>query len=140
MQSGCWCGGRGEGDAGRGLDTSPGAAADVDVCTMAAKPVMYLSFYSATFFPDGRRRRAKPTGSAPVQQNNWGLRINQHQICHKQCLTMHYALSPLEIWKLRICQNYYLGSHFIKPELFQMQIFGCYFLCSFTFNSYLGTS
>ena len=50
----------GGGDAGRGLDASPGAAADVDVCTMAAKPVMYLSFYTATFFPDGRRR-AKPT-------------------------------------------------------------------------------
>ena len=53
---------------------------------------------------------------------------------------LHYALSPLGILKLRICQNDDLGSHFIKPELFQMKIFGCYLLCSFTFNSYLGTS
>ena len=54
--------------------------------------------------------------------------------------SLHYALSPLGIWKLRTCQNYDLGSHFIKPELFQMKIFGCYLLYSFTFNSYLGTS
>ena len=27
-----------------GLDTSPGGSADVDVCTMAAKQVMYLCF------------------------------------------------------------------------------------------------
>ena len=54
--------------------------------------------------------------------------------------SVHYALSPLGIWKLRICQNDDLSSHFIKLELFQMKIFGCYLLCSFTFNSYLGTS
>ena len=88
----------GGGDAGRGLDASPEAAADVDVCTMAAKPVMYLSFYNATFFPDGRRRRAKPTGSAPVQQNKCGLRINQHQICHKQCLTKLFAGFLCQCW------------------------------------------
>ena len=54
--------------------------------------------------------------------------------------TIHYALSPLGIWKLRICQNDDLSCHFIKLELFQMKIFRCYLLCSFTFNSYLGTS
>ena len=37
-------------------------------------------------------------------------------------------------------KNDYLGSHFLKPELFQMKIFGCYLLCSFTFNLYLGMS
>ena len=58
----------------------------------------------------------------------------------KVLTTLHYALSPLGIWKLRICQNDDFGSHFIKLELFQMEIFGCYLLCSFAFNSYLGTS
>ena len=58
----------------------------------------------------------------------------------RRCATVHNALSPLGTWKLRICQNDDFGSHFIKPELFQMKIFGCYLLCSFTFNSYLGTS
>ena len=55
-------------------------------------------------------------------------------------LPMHYALSPSGIWKLRICQSDDRGSHFLKPELFQMEIFGCYLLCSFTFNLYLGMS
>ena len=35
-----------------------------------------------------------------------------------------------------IGQNDYLGSHFLKPELFQVNIFGWFLLCSFTFNSY----
>ena len=38
------------------------------------------------------------------------------------------------------CQNDDLGSHFLKPELVQMKMFGCFLLCSFTFNSYLITS
>ena len=37
-------------------------------------------------------------------------------------------------------KNDYLCSHFLNPELFQMKIFGCYLLCSFTFNLYLGMS
>ena len=37
-------------------------------------------------------------------------------------------------------KNDYPCSHFLKPELFQMKIFGCYLLCSFTFNLYLGMS
>ena len=37
-------------------------------------------------------------------------------------------------------KNYDLGSHFLKPELFDMKIFGCSLLYSFTFNSYMGTS
>ena len=50
------------------------------------------------------------------------------------------SASPSEIWNKGFCQNHDLGPHFLKPELFQMQIFGCYILCCFTFNSYLGTS
>ena len=50
---------------------------------------------------------------------------------------LHYGLRPVVIWKLR---NYDFGSHFLKPELFQMKIFGCFLLSSFTFNLYLGTS
>ena len=37
-------------------------------------------------------------------------------------------------------KNYYLCSHFLKQELFQMKIFGCYLLSSFTFNLNLGMS
>ena len=83
MQSGCWCGGRGEGDAGRGLDASPGAAADVDVCTMAAKPVMYLCF-CRQLLPKvpGWKKRPSPL-SAPAKQNN--PNDHQHQICSKYC-------------------------------------------------------
>ena len=53
---------------------------------------------------------------------------------------LHYSLSPSGIWKLRICKNYDLGCHFLKPALFQMKIFGFFLLFSFAFNSYLGTS
>ena len=38
------------------------------------------------------------------------------------------------------CQNDDLGSHFLEAELFQIEIFGCYLICNFTFNLYLGTS
>ena len=54
-------------------------------------------------------------------------------------LSLHYALSPSGIWKIRICQNDDLCSHFLKQDLFQMKRFGCHLLGSFTFNSYLGT-
>ena len=55
-------------------------------------------------------------------------------------LSLHYALSPSGIWKIRICQNDDLSCHFLKPALFQMKIFGFFLLFSFAFNSYLGTS
>ena len=35
------------------------------------------------------------------------------------------------------CQNDDLGSHSLNAELFQIEIFGCYLLCSFTSNLYL---
>ena len=54
-----------------------------------------------------------------------------------QC-TMDQALKKIGIKDF--AKNDYLGSHFLKPELFQMKIFGCYLLCSFTFNLYLGMS
>ena len=54
--------------------------------------------------------------------------------------TLHYALSPLGIWKLRVFQNNDLDFHFLQQDLFQIKIFGCCLLCSFTFNLYLGTS
>ena len=55
----------------------------------------------------------------------------------KHC-TMAQALKKIGIKDF--AKNDYLGSHFLKPELFQMKIFGCYLLCSFTFNLYLGMS
>ena len=54
--------------------------------------------------------------------------------------TLHYALSPYGIRKLGTFQNYDLDSHFLRPQLFQMKIFGCFLLNSVTFNLYLGTS
>ena len=63
MQSGCWCRGR----------VRPGAA--VDVCTMAAKPVMYLCFCRQLLPKQGSRMEEEGPSppSAPAQQNN------QHQ-------------------------------------------------------------
>ena len=55
----------------------------------------------------------------------------------EQC-TLEQALKKIGIKDF--AKNDYLGSHFLKPELFQMKIFGCYLLCSFTFNLYLGMS
>ena len=55
-----------------------------------------------------------------------------------QHCTMAQALKKSEIKDF--VKNYYLCSHFLKLELFQMKIFGCYLLCSFTFNLYLGMS
>ena len=50
--------------------------------------------------------------------------------------TMDQALKKIGIKDF--AKNDYLSSHFLKPELFQMKIFGCYLLFSFTFNLYLG--
>ena len=58
-------------------------------------------------------------------------------------MSFHHYTMPLALDKhvsARIGQSYDLGSHFLMPELFQMKIFGGFLLCSFTFNSYLGTS
>ena len=57
-------------------------------------------------------------------------------VCIKSpvCKTVHYGISPVGIWQL---WNYDFGSHFLKPELFQMKIFGCSLLFSFSFNLYL---
>jgi len=53
----------------------------------------------------------------------------------KQC-TMAQALKKSGIKDF--VKNYYLCFHFLKPELFQMKIFGCFLLCSFTFILYFG--
>ena len=52
--------------------------------------------------------------------------------------TLHYALSPKGIWKLRICQNDDLDCHFLKPELFQMKICGCFSCLQFRFQFLFG--
>ena len=41
---------------------------------------------------------------------------------HKTCIlpSLHFRLSPLEIWKLILCQNFDLASHFLKPDFFPM--------------------
>ena len=56
----------------------------VDVCTMVAKPVMYLCF-CRQLLPKvpGWKKRPSPL-SAPAKQNN--PNDHQHQICSKYCL------------------------------------------------------
>ena len=54
-----------------------------------------------------------------------------------QC-TMAQALKKSEIKDF--VKKDYPCSHFLNSELFQMKIFGCCLLCSFTFNLYLGMS
>ena len=40
------------------------------------------------------------------------------------------CVRPFRNWEIKFCQNDDLGSHFLKPELFQMKIFGCVHLFS----------
>ena len=75
--------------------------------------------------------------------------ITQRLLCHTQgysvtqcCFVTHCTMDQAlkKIGIKDFAKNYYLGFHFLKPELFQMKIFGCYLLCSFTFNKFLGMS
>ena len=79
----------------------------VDVCTMVAKPVMYLCF-CRQLLPKvpGWKKRPSPL-SAPAKQNN--PNDHQHQICSKYCLankTSKQTMSNKSQAKKIISQNW----------------------------------
>ena len=82
-------------------------------------------------------RQCKTTLIAFAWLFSGAFSMSPQTTCLRQCTTVQ-ALK--KFWIKDFAKNDYLDSNFLKPEFFQMKIFGCYLICSFTFILYLGMS